>query len=74
MWNMTLNMRFLQVSALLAAWQLPSNPPGSAVHSQLFVPPVGPIEDLHLQAGVPCRAHIKKAPSLSKGAMRIICI
>ena len=25
------------------------------------VPPVGPVEDLHLQVGAPCRAHKEKA-------------
>jgi hypothetical protein len=24
---------------------------------RLTVPPVGPVEDLHLQVGAPCRAH-----------------
>ena len=39
---------------------LPTVPHGSAVAVQLIVPPVGSIEDVHLQAGVPCRAHHKK--------------
>ena len=29
---------------------------------RLTVPPVGSVEDFHLQAGAPCRAHQKKAP------------
>jgi hypothetical protein len=27
---------------------------------RLTVPPVGPVEDLHLQVGAPCRAHQKR--------------
>ncbi|MCW3989211.1 MAG: hypothetical protein NWE88_03945, partial [Candidatus Bathyarchaeota archaeon] len=27
---------------------------------RLTVPPVGSVEDLHLQVGAPCRAHVKK--------------
>jgi hypothetical protein len=37
---------------------------------QLTLPPVGCVEDFHLQAGAPCRAHDKKAP-LCKGAIRL---
>lgn len=29
---------------------------------RLTVPPVGPVEDLHLQVGAPCRAHQNKSP------------
>ena len=31
-----------------------------ALAVRLTVPAAGPVEDLHLQASVPCRAHIEK--------------
>ena len=34
----------------------------TALAVRLMVPATGPIEDLHLQASVPCRAHKKKRP------------
>ncbi len=34
----------------------------TALAVQLMVPATGPIGDLHSQASVPCRAHIKKPP------------
>src|SRR3989337_327180 len=35
-------------------------PHGKALSVQLTVPPVGSVEDLHLQVDAPCRAHNKK--------------
>src|SRR5690606_41072280 len=34
----------------------------STLAVRLTVPLVGPVEDLHLQVGAPCRAHQKKTP------------
>ena len=42
---------------------LPTVPRGSAVAVRLTVPPAGPVEDFHLQAGAPCRAHNPKKPA-----------
>ena len=41
----------------------------AALAVRLTVPPVGPVEDSHLQVGVPCRAHTKKAASLMEAAL-----
>jgi hypothetical protein len=32
---------------------------------RLTVPPAGPVKDLHLQVGPPCRAHHKKKPGVT---------
>jgi hypothetical protein len=48
---------------------LPTQPHDYAVAVRLTVPPVGPAEDFHLQAGAPCRAHNRKqARGLSPSA------
>ena len=52
-----------QASALPAAsfgFRLATN----TLAVRLTVPPVGSVEDFHLQVGAPCRAHQKKDPSL----------
>ncbi|MGD8651610.1 MAG: hypothetical protein PVF92_05935, partial [Desulfobacterales bacterium] len=46
---------------------LPTSPHDDAVAVRLTLPPDGRVEDLHLQAGAPCRAHQKKALSFSTG-------
>ena len=38
---------------------------------QLMVPTAGPIEDLHLQVSVPCRAHHKKGRKLNACGLNI---
>jgi hypothetical protein len=37
----------------------------------LTVPPVGPVEDLHLQVGAPSRAHHKKRPDTWPGPLAL---
>ena len=38
---------------------------------RLTVPPVGPVEDLHLQVSAPCRAHKMKRPEIISGLLLI---
>lgn len=55
-----------QASALLSA-SFRSHLTMDTLAVRLTVPPVGPVEDFHLQVGAPCRAHQRKTPAHGRG-------
>jgi hypothetical protein len=41
---------------------------------RLTVPPTGPVKDLHLQVGAPCRAHNKKSGRIAPPALYFLAV